>query len=153
MKHRRIGYLFLFLCVISIIVALINGLRDGFTPYLHILLAFVGMCTVSFIVSIMWDKGYYIQIIICAIAFVLTLLLDQASSPYSLIFLFAAILMIYVYDIQISYYAIAAIASVFYVAAMFLVDVHNAVGMLLFSIIMVLFMHTLLKPQKGCDDE
>ena len=153
MKHRRAGTLFLILCIVSIIVALINGVQHGFTPYLYILLAFVGICTLSFAVSIVWDKGYYIQILICSVSFVLTLFLDRASSPYSLIFLFAAILMLYVYHIHISYYAIAGVSSVFYVAAMFLVDIHEAVGMLLFSIVMVLFMHEMLKPSEGCDDE
>lgn len=154
MKHRRVGYLFLFLCAVSLIGSVNQGIAHGFESwYLQIGMAFVGVNTLFIMVSLFWEKGYYIQIGVCALSFVVSLFIDRASSPYSLIFLFLAVLMIYIYDIQISLFAIAGISSVFYIAAMFLVDIHHAVGMLFFSIIMILSMHTLFSSVRGCDDK
>ena len=153
MKHRRVGFLLLLLCMISIIGSIHSIIWRGFTERIQLSLLIVGICTVFLIVSILWEKGYYIQIMIYASAFVMSIFFDGTDSPYSLIFLFCAILMVYVYEIRINYYVIGIISAILYIIAMFVINIENAIGMLLFSIIIILCMHILLKPARGCDDK
>jgi hypothetical protein len=141
LPHRKVGILLLVLAAVSFSTIFVHGLFGEYPDPLRVWQFFyvISSISIGLIISIIWKKGYYIQIILYCICFVASALFDGLKTPYSLIFLFMAVVLILKYRIQFDLFLIVFSCALLFIATLFgtAPDFNGALAMLVFTLVMV----------------